>query len=81
VRAVRQSQVVKLSARDFATQVQGKSGSPGLWVVDVSAGAWCGPCTMLKPAVRRVATELDGVAKVGTCFWYLISLPSCRDPV
>lgn len=29
------------------------------------AGAWCGPCTMLKPHVRRMASELSGIAKLG----------------
>lgn len=36
-----------------------------MWLVDFSAGAWCGPCSQLKPAVRRAAGTLDGVAKVG----------------
>jgi thioredoxin 1 len=26
---------------------------------------WCGPCKMIAPALDQVATELDGVAKVG----------------
>ncbi len=26
---------------------------------------WCGPCKMIGPIIDQVATELDGVAKVG----------------
>jgi thioredoxin 1 len=26
---------------------------------------WCGPCKMIGPVIDQVATELDGVAKVG----------------
>ena len=26
---------------------------------------WCGPCKMIGPLIDQVATELDGVAKVG----------------
>ena len=26
---------------------------------------WCGPCKMISPMVEAVATEVDGVAKVG----------------
>ena len=26
---------------------------------------WCGPCTMTKPAARKAAAELHGIAKVG----------------
>lgn len=36
-----------------------------LWIVDFSAGAWCGPCTALKPSVRRLSADLEGLAKVG----------------
>jgi thiol-disulfide isomerase/thioredoxin len=45
-------------------QVQGKD-SEALWLIDFSAGTWCGPCTSLKPAVRRVAEEMHGFANVG----------------
>ena len=31
-----------------------------LRVVAYSAGAWCGPCTALKPTLRSVADDLDG---------------------
>ena len=46
-------------------QVRSKSSDGALWLVDFSAGAWCGPCTSLKPSVRRIAEEMDGVANVG----------------
>ena len=26
---------------------------------------WCGPCKMIGPVIDQVATELEGVAKVG----------------
>ena len=26
---------------------------------------WCGPCKMIGPVIEQVATDLDGVAKVG----------------
>ncbi len=28
---------------------------------------WCGPCKMIGPMVDAVATELEGIAKVGKC--------------
>lgn len=38
---------------------------PGLWLIDFSAGSWCGPCTNVKSTVRKYAGLLKGVAKVG----------------
>ncbi len=28
---------------------------------------WCGPCKMIGPMIDAVATEVEGVAKVGKC--------------
>lgn len=38
---------------------------PGLWLIDFSAGSWCGPCTSTKSVVRKYAGLLKGIAKVG----------------
>eukprot|EP01116_Phalansterium_solitarium_P003110 TRINITY_DN1369_c0_g3_i1.p1 TRINITY_DN1369_c0_g3~~TRINITY_DN1369_c0_g3_i1.p1 ORF type:complete len:392 (-),score=130.49 TRINITY_DN1369_c0_g3_i1:21-1196(-) len=35
------------------------------WFVDFSAGAWCGPCTQTKPAMRAMSNALLGVVNVG----------------
>lgn len=35
------------------------------WIVDFSAGSWCGPCTMLKPKLRTVSTILKRTVRVG----------------
>ena len=35
------------------------------WLVDFSAGKWCGPCTSLQPAMRRAAATLSGRMRVG----------------
>ena len=43
------SGIVRLGQRNFAEEVQ-RPGS-GLWLVDFSAGSWCGPCTSLKREV------------------------------
>lgn len=65
VHSVQNSKVARLSSSEFATKVQSKSKDLGtVWVVDFSAGSWCGPCTMLQPALRQAAEELDGVASV-----------------
>lgn len=36
-----------------------------LWVVDFSAGKWCGPCSGLKPHMKQAASSLSAYAKVG----------------
>eukprot|EP00658_Telonema_sp_P-2_P065579 TRINITY_DN5478_c0_g1_i1.p1 TRINITY_DN5478_c0_g1~~TRINITY_DN5478_c0_g1_i1.p1 ORF type:complete len:442 (-),score=100.67 TRINITY_DN5478_c0_g1_i1:303-1628(-) len=56
------SAVIELrSVRDFRNRVL---GSKELWLVDFYHPN-CGPCQALKPAVRRAAWKLQGVAKVG----------------
>lgn len=39
--------------------------SDDIWLVDFSAGQWCGPCTMLKSSVKETAHALQGIAKIG----------------
>jgi thiol-disulfide isomerase/thioredoxin len=53
---------VKLSAKNWEEKVL---KSTDLWIVDFTAGAWCGPCTQLKTTLRDVAHELKGIARVG----------------
>jgi thioredoxin-like negative regulator of GroEL len=36
-----------------------------VWLIDYSAGPWCGPCTRVKPQFRRAASKLNGIAKLG----------------
>ncbi len=50
-----------LNEQNFENEVL-KSELPVL--VDFWA-TWCGPCKMMGPIVERLATELEGVAKVG----------------
>lgn len=65
VRSVQNNKVVRLSSGEFAAKVQRTNAATGtVWVVDFTAGAWCGPCIMLQPALRQVAEKLDGVASV-----------------
>ena len=33
--------------------------------MDFSAGDWCGPCSHLKPTIRKVSAQLKGKLKVG----------------
>eukprot|EP01050_Picozoa_sp_SAG11_P013415 SAG11_NODE_1566_length_4673_cov_3.640796_3_plen_353_part_00 len=49
VRSVQKSEVVALGARNFKEQVYRslRSGESTLWLVDFSAGSWCGPCRYL----------------------------------
>jgi thioredoxin-like negative regulator of GroEL len=54
--------LVELTDTTFDEQVY---GGDGIWLVDFTAGAWCGPCTQLRPSVRKTAAELEGFAKVG----------------
>lgn len=39
--------------------------SDDVWLVDFSAGPWCGPCTSLKSTLRQIAYSLQGRVKVG----------------
>jgi curved DNA-binding protein CbpA len=52
--------VITLTNKDFSLVNNGS-----LWIVDFSAGQWCGPCTALKPSLRKLSAELQGIAKVG----------------
>jgi len=54
--------VVKLSTNTFDTRVL---ESRSMWLIDFSAGNWCGPCTMLKPHLQDVAYTLKAHVKVG----------------
>ena len=36
-----------------------------LWVVDFSAGQWCGPCQMAKKHLQRLARDMRGIVNVG----------------
>eukprot|EP01052_Picozoa_sp_SAG31_P022537 SAG31_NODE_1796_length_7245_cov_57.374195_4_plen_214_part_00 len=35
------------------------------WLLDYSAGPWCGPCTYMKATMRKLARQLQPYAKVG----------------
>jgi len=56
------NEVVKLDASNFRELV---TESDDLWLIDFSAGAWCGPCSTLKPHIRRLAGNLKGIVKTG----------------
>lgn len=49
-------------SNDFHSLV---SESDDLWLVDFSAGQWCGPCQTLKKFVRATAHTLQGRVRVG----------------
>ena len=69
VESLRSNEIVQLGASNFDRKVRGgRGGAAGdgkLWLVDFSAGSWCGPCTSLKRKLRKVAAKLEGVAHVG----------------
>ena len=51
-----------LNSKNFDDKVM---SSNAMWLVDFSAGNWCGPCQMMKQELRTVARELHGIANVG----------------
>ena len=62
VEEARYSRVQRLGKGNFDNDVL---NGEDLWIVDFSAGSWCGPCSQLKGPLRRVSNTLAGVAKVG----------------
>lgn len=56
------SDVVTLTPDSFKSLVL-NSKEP--WLVDFSAGPWCGPCTQLKSQLKKFATSVKGTMKVG----------------
>mmetsp|Transcript_9560 Transcript_9560/g.18135 ORF Transcript_9560/g.18135 Transcript_9560/m.18135 type:complete len:399 (+) Transcript_9560:19-1215(+) len=38
---------------------------PTMWLVDFSAGSWCGPCTKLAPMLKSLSGDLHGAVKIG----------------
>jgi thioredoxin-like negative regulator of GroEL len=54
--------VVRLTPSAFASSVL---ASTEPWLVDFSAGAWCGPCTAAKSRLKSLATQLERRVKVG----------------
>lgn len=56
------NELVQLNRDNFHQLVK---SSDDLWLVDFSAGAWCGPCQALKPHVRRTANSMKGIVRVG----------------
>jgi protein disulfide-isomerase A6 len=56
------NQLVELDPSNFEELVL-QSREP--WLVDFSAGQWCGPCTVAKSRLRRFASEVAGRLRVG----------------
>jgi thioredoxin 1 len=52
---------LKFTDENFTTEVL---NSDLLVLVDFYAD-WCGPCKMMAPVIEDIATEYDGLAKVG----------------
>merc|ERR1712224_17132 len=53
---------VKLTEKNFYERV---ISSTALWVVDFSAGNWCGPCQAVEPHLRDLAYNMKHLIKVG----------------
>jgi protein disulfide-isomerase-like protein len=47
--------IVEITAENFAGKVAKQNST---WLLDFSAGPWCGPCTQLKTTVRRLSRQL-----------------------
>lgn len=56
------SPIVELTRSNFNKLVR---RSKDIWLVDFSAGEWCGPCTVLRNTLRSVAADTQRIAKVG----------------
>jgi len=56
------NELVHLTVDNFEDLV---TNSNDLWLIDFSAGSWCGPCQTLKPHMRRLANSMREIAKVG----------------
>ena len=54
--------VVKLNSKNFNDRVL---TSKSMWLIDFSAGNWCGPCQTLKPHLQDAAYTLKKYVKVG----------------
>eukprot|EP00946_MAST-07B_sp_MAST-7B-sp1_P001667 g1667.t1 len=54
--------VVKLTEKNFDDRVL---SSTSLWVVDFSAGRWCGPCQAVEPHLRDLAYNMKHIIRVG----------------
>lgn len=55
------SSVVALTDQNFEQEVV---RSQHLWIVDYATG-WCGPCNALKPELRRFASQMSDIVRVG----------------
>ena len=56
------SKVHKLTQANFEDKV---IKSNPMWLVDFSAGRWCGPCMQMKDEITSVAREMHGIANIG----------------
>ena len=53
---------MKLTEKNFDDRVL---SSTSLWVVDFSAGRWCGPCQAVEPHLRDLAYNMKHIIRVG----------------